>query len=160
MSPCAPRPTPSIPLSVSRMSTGTGVVFPVCTPLTSPVTLPQSCTVWRLRYPVIFMGGSPWVRARSFLGSSCCHARDEEALREDEDDEHREDRHDGRQCEGGELDRVGAGRAGVERGGGRQQGGEPHLHGVAVARGQHHEGQEEVVPVLHEAEERHQRDDG
>src|SRR4051812_12693974 len=159
MSPCGPTPTPSSPPSVSRISTCTSVRGSDITPLASPISRPQSCLVVRLRYPVTFTG-APSVRGSgSLLGASRRHARDQETLREDEDDQHRQHGDDGRQGERRQLHRLGSRGARVERRGRGEQRREADLDRVAVAPGQHHEGQEEVVPVLHEAEERDQGDD-
>src|SRR5450830_647519 len=58
MSACEPRPIPSRPPSVSRTTSGTSVMPSWMNPFTSPTGRPQSWSVVRVRYPVIFMSVS------------------------------------------------------------------------------------------------------
>src|SRR5690348_1336803 len=134
-SPCAPSPTPSRPLSVSRISTCTSVRGSGMTPLASPITRPQSCCVTRLRYPVTFTIAPSRRGCHSLLGTSGRHASHQEALGKQEDDEHGQHGDDGRERECRQLHRLGTGGAGVERRRRGEQGGQADLDRVPVVGG-------------------------
>jgi hypothetical protein len=88
------------------------------------------------------------------------HAGDKGSLRGKEEHEHRQDRRDDRQGEFGAGDVQTLACHGIERRRRGQQLVQADLDGELLATGQHQIGQEEVVPVADETEERDQSDDG